>query len=293
MTQIPLLTTGLTGLVGSKLAQVFADTYEFNNLDINHPTSPVNITKLADVQRAIEASPAQFIVHFAAFTDVTAAWQQRGDKSGAAYQVNVVGTQNIVQAAAQRGVHVIHISTAYVFDGEKPTAYTEDDTPHPVDWYGQTKWEAEQAVMASPGPWTILRIDFPFRSDPIDRPDIVRTTINNLHLGRPLFTDHFFGPTFIDDFVREIDWVRRSGTQGLFHATNGEQWNDFQLGQLLNEQHHLGLDIKPGSLTEYLKTSQRPFLRNTALDTHKLRAVSDVQSHTVTDALALVELQSV
>lgn len=273
----PILTTGLSGLIGSKLASDFAEKYDFQNLDINHPTHPTDITKLADVQRTFAASPAEFVVHFAAFTDVTAAWQQTGDTSGPAYQVNVVGTENIVRAAAETGKHVIHISTAFVFDGEKTEPYLETDPTHPIEWYGETKVLAEQAVQATTAPWSILRIDFPFRSDPFPRPDIVRKTVANLQKGYPLFTDHHFGPTYIDDFVKVIDWVIRTRATGLYHASSGESWTDYDLGKLLNEHFQLGLEVKAGSLAEYLKTSNRPYQKNTALNCEKLKKSLDFE----------------
>ncbi len=283
-----LLTTGLSGLVGSKLLSTFGDAYTFENLDINHPTEPTDITNYDSVMTQLSNNDANFIVHFAAFTDVTAAWQQSGDTTGIAYKVNVTGTENLVKAAASTGKHLIHISTAFVFDGEKETPYTEADAMHPIEWYGQTKALAEEAVQASSSPWTILRIDFPFRSDVFPRPDIVRKTIANLELGRPLFNDHHFGPTFIDDFVKVIDWAIRTKATGLYHASAGESWSDYEFGQTINDLHHLGYDVKHGSLTEYLKTTNRPYQRNTAMDCSKLQKALDFSQLSVKDALSKV-----
>ena len=161
---MPLLTTGLSGLVGSKLAQSYQDKYDFINLDTAHPIHPTDITDLDQVKWAVSHSSAEFIIHFAAFTDVNKAWQDRDNKSGPTYQVNVVGTDNLVKAASEMNHHLIHISTAFVFDGDKPNLYQETDQPHPIEWYGQTKAWAEEIVQSADCPWTILRIDFPFRS---------------------------------------------------------------------------------------------------------------------------------
>jgi dTDP-4-dehydrorhamnose reductase len=292
MAKVPLLATGIKGLVGSKLMSSFADHYSFESLDISDPVQPVDITNAAQVLESFQKSTAQAVVHFAAFTDVNAAWQQKGDQSGLTYQVNVVGTENIIKAAEQTQKHLIHISTAYVFDGEKTTPYTEEDQPRALEWYGETKLLAEERVKAAQTPWTIFRIDQPFRSDAFARPDIVHKIVAGITSGKlyPQFTNHFFGPTFIDDFVKVIDWAVRTQSTGLFHATSGEQWSDFDFASLVNDTLQLHGEIKPGNLDEYLKTIQRPYQRNTALDTSKLEAVLDFPLRSVKEAVAQVTL---
>lgn len=287
---ISIVGTGLSGLIGSKLVSDYANTYNFSNLDISSPSQPVDITNPDQVRTALEQSDAEFVVHLAAFTDVNAAFAQEGDKNGPAYKVNVTGTENIVSACEAFNKHIIHVSTAFVFDGMKETPYTEADTPHPIEWYGQTKADAEQAVMSSGANWTVLRIDFPFRSDPFPKPDIARKTVANMHRGLPLFNNHYFGPTFIDDFVKVIDWVIRSGTTGLFHASSGERWNDYEFGMALNKALSLGLDVKAGDLNAYLQTTQRPYQRNTSLDCSKLTSVIDFELQPITEALTKVQL---
>lgn len=291
-TRQPLLVTGLKGLVGSKLGQLFADTYQFESLDISDPERPVDITNFDQVLTAFQNSQAGYVVHFAAFTDVNAAWQQKDDTSGPAYRVNVTGTENIVKAAEQTHKHVIHISTAYVFDGEKTTPYVETDEPHAIEWYGQTKLLAEQRIQAAQTPWTILRIDQPFRSDPFPRPDVVHKIAAGIKAGTlyPQFTNHYFGPTFIDDFAKVIEWVVRTSTTGIFHASSGEQWTDFDFASLVNHVHKLGGEIKAGDLIEYLKTVQRPYQKNTALDTSKLTQVIDFTLTPIEVAVAQTQL---
>jgi dTDP-4-dehydrorhamnose reductase len=285
-----LVCTGLSGLVGSKLAQRYADEYTFTNLDISNPDYPTDITDLGQVTKALEQNDAAFAIHFAAFTNVTAAWDQRDDKSGPAYKVNVVGTENLVKACQATGKHLIHISTAFVFDGANDGLYTEEDKLSPIEWYGQTKAWAEEAVTNSEIDWTILRIDFPFRSDSFPRPDIVRKTIEMAQKGYPLFDDHYFGPTYIDDFVKVVDWVVRTKQTGLFNACSGEKWSDFTFAQAINNAHHLGLTIKPGKLDAYLQTLQRPYQRNTTMSNQKLTSMLDFELQSIEDALAQVVL---
>lgn len=285
-----VLVTGANGLVGSKFTQAFADSYDFHSLDISNPQNPIDITDSAQVLKALENSDAQHVVHYAAYTDVTGAWKQNGDKTGIAYKVNVGGTQNIVNACNKTGKHLIHISTAYVFDGTKEDLYTEDDQLTPIEWYGYTKAEAERLITESQINWTILRIDQPFRSDTQVRPDVVRRIALGLQEGKlyPQFTNHYFGPTFIDDFAKVVDFMIRTNTFGLFNASSGEKWTDFDFAKNIKEICKLSGEIKPGDLDEYLKTLDRPYQKNTAMDVTKLKQVLDFNLHSVSDALKLV-----
>lgn len=264
--------TGLNGLVGSKVVSELADRCSFENIDIRHPISPVDITNEQQVMEFFNRSSAQVVLHCAAFTDVTAAWHQRGEKDGLAYQINVLGTKNIAQACAQTGKYLVHLSTAYVFDGTKPTPYLESDTPNPIEWYGQTKLEAEQMVQEFAQDWAIVRIDQPFRSDKHLKLDVVHRIIQQLNDGTlpPQFEDHTFGPTYINDLARHLGWFLETKTTGIFHGTSGESWTDYkfatQIASLLGRKETL----KPGSLQAYLKTTQRPYQANTSLNIGKL-----------------------
>ncbi|GIK83913.1 MAG: NAD(P)-dependent oxidoreductase [Patescibacteria group bacterium] len=285
-----VLVTGANGLVGSKFTQQFADTYDFVSLDISNPLNPVDITQSASVLKALENTQAKHIVHYAAYTDVTGAWKQNGDESGIAYKVNVDGTKNIIAACEKTNKHLIHISTAYVFNGEKEGLYSESDELSPIEWYGHTKAEAERAVTESNIKWTILRIDQPFRSDTQVRPDVVRRVAQGLTDGTlyPQFTNHYFGPTYIDDFARVVDFIIKTDTIGLFNASSGEKWTDFDFAKLVNETLQLNGTVKPGDLDNYLRTLDRPYQRNTAMDVSKLKSILDFELLSVKEAVKTV-----
>jgi dTDP-4-dehydrorhamnose reductase len=284
--------TGGKGLVGSRFVSDFADKYDFLHLDISDPVTPVDITKFDQVMNALANTGVTGIVHFAAYTDVTGSWKQTGDKSGIAYQVNVVGTETMVQAANELDAQLIHISTSYVFDGEKDELYLEDDQTNPIEWYGHTKAWAEEAVEKSAKNWTILRIDQPFRPDVFPKADIVQRLLAGLREGTlyPQFTDHYFGPTFIPDFAKILDWSLRTKATGLFHASSGEKWSDYEFACAVAKAHDFDpAIIKEGSLAEYLKTSERPYQKNTAMNNQKLRGALDFEVKKIDTALSLLK----
>lgn len=272
MTKKHILGTGLSGLVGSKLVEMFSQQYEFQNLDLS---MGVDITDEKLVHDAVEKSPAETIIHFAAFTDVTRAHQEQGDRTGVTYKVNVIGTKNIAQAAKKFGKHLIHISTAYVFDGEKEGLYVESDPMHPIEWYGQTKAWAEEEVVNSGVEYTILRIDQPYRQDDFPKPDILHRIKKGLEEGTlpPMFTDHTFTATSIETFSEWIQQIIEKKITGLYHATTDAMTTDYQFAQKVKEQFGLSAEIREGSLIEFLKTANRPYQKNTAMDNAKLKKV--------------------
>ncbi|HPS40815.1 MAG TPA: SDR family oxidoreductase [Candidatus Woesebacteria bacterium] len=288
MSKIPLIGTGLNGLVGSKFVTDFSNRYDFDNLDLRNSIRPIDITDEKQVLAVLSRSKAKFVVHMAAFTDVTAAWKQTNDQNGLCYLVNVRGTQNLVKACDKTGKHLIHLSTAYVFDGLKKEMYLETDPTNPIEWYGKTKALAEEIIISSNINWTILRIDQPFRNDPFPKIDTLHRIIEGISSGQlyPQFSDHFFGPTYINDLAKIIDLIIRQKITGLYHATSGESWSDFTFAQLINEHFGFNFDLKEGSLAKYLATNNRPYQKNTALNTDQIKKHLDFKLKTVKQAIA-------
>lgn len=270
MSKIPLLGTGLSGLVGSKFVEMFADRYECKNLDLS---TGVDITDETAVRQAVEHSPARSILHFAAFTDVTRAHQEHGDKSGLVYTVNVLGTRYLAKAAQEFGKHLVHISTAYVFDGEKDGLYTEDDPINPIEWYGQTKAWAEEEVEKSAATAVIFRIDQPYRQDDFPKKDLLHRIKEQLENGTlpPMFTDHTFTATKIEEFAKTLDFAIQQQLTGLYHATTDPKTTDFEFAMQIKKQFNLPGEVKPGSLAEYQKSASRPYQKNTAMSTDRLK----------------------
>lgn len=287
MSQLPtIITTGASGMVGSRVIEVLQNHFHFTNLDIRSVPS-VDITNPSAVISALTASTATWVIHFAAFTDVTKAHEENGDTSGLTYKINVEGTSAVVKACEATGKKLIHISTAYVFDGNKQTPYTEEDAPKPIEWYGATKAMAEEVVLGSEIQATILRIDNPFRATPFSKPDIVARICSKLKDGTlpPQFTDSHFGPTVIEDTARIIKWAIEADASGIYHATNNESWSPYDFAKEIAKKMGLSKSVKAGSLQQFLLTTPRPYQANTALDCSKLLKDSSLTLSSVSEAV--------
>ncbi len=136
-----IFVTGGSGRMGSELLPRLIK----HGWEVIAPSSQtVSITNVDSVTRAISTAQPDIVLHMAAYTDVAKAEQDHT----ACYAVNVVGSRNIARASAQIGARLVHISTDYVFDGEKGM-YKETDAPNPSNYYSLTKAIAEEAARAT------------------------------------------------------------------------------------------------------------------------------------------------
>jgi dTDP-4-dehydrorhamnose reductase len=289
-TKPTLLVTGLSGMVGSRFAALYGEKYNFVNLDL---TSGIDITNEASVDRVFVDNPQSVgIIHLAAYTNLNAAAEQEGNTDGVCYQVNVTGTEVIAQAAARHKKYMIHISTDYVFDGEKTEAYTEADSPNPIEWYGKTKYMAEKAVEATGTDFVILRLAFPYQAKPM-RPDFIakmRSGFEN-HSLYPLFADHFITPTFVDDVAAVFDYAAKNKPTGLYHMTGSSSHSDFEIGQMVKQTFEYEDEVQSGSLEDYLKANPRPYQQSLKIDNSKLQKEFGIRMRTLEEGLAEIKNQ--
>lgn len=286
-----ILTTGLTGLVGSRLPELYPDNqYADLSLDTGH-----DILKPETLDPSFATSEATLVIHFAAFTDTNAAWNDKGNKDGLCYQLNVVGTQNIVNLCKKYNKHLIHISTDFVFDGQKTKPYIETDHRLALDWYGQTKLLSEMTVESAKIPHTIVRIAYPYRAKFDSKIDLVRKIITKLQKEEicSLFDDQVTTPTFVDDIAHGLARIIDKPKQGIYHLVGSSSQSLYSLGLLI--AHIFGFDpnlIKPASLSDYLSTpNSRPYARHATLSNEKFIRDYDYVPLDLTSGLKNLKVQ--
>jgi dTDP-4-dehydrorhamnose reductase len=144
-----ILLIGKNGQLGWELQRSLAPlgdvvTYDYPEIDLGKPASLPGLVR--------EVNP-QVIVNAAAYTNVDKAEIE----PELARAINAVAPGVLAEEAKWLNAAFIHYSTDYVFDGCKGAPYVESDAPHPLNVYGQTKLEGEQAVQAVGGAYLVLR----------------------------------------------------------------------------------------------------------------------------------------
>jgi len=208
---------GANGQLGSDLVAAFAA-----NGDSVQPLthSDIEISDPDSVARALEAIQPQVIVNTAAMHHV----ENCERDPVKAFQINAVGARNLAFESRQLGAVLMHVSTDYVFDGEKDQPYVEEDVPRPLNAYGISKLAAEHFVRA-----TTAR-HFVIRSSGLYGTSLCRAKggVNFVELMLKLANERgevkvvdseFVTPTSTAELARQIVRLSRSECYGLYHAT--------------------------------------------------------------------------
>lgn len=292
MTKPPILGTGLTGLVGSRLVELYSNDFDFHNMDL---TTGVDITNRSSIEEFISSHPSDILIHFAAFTNVSAAHEQVGNKEGSCYQVNVEGTRNIANICKDKGIYLIQISTDFVFSGKENKEYTEDDPPDPIEWYGQTKAIAEKVVQDSLSNYSIIRLTYPFRANYDLKPDIIKNILKGLKNNNlpPQFADSIITPTFVDDIAHALNVFIKKKPLGIYHVVGSSHLSPYELARKVASVFGYGESlVKKGSLEEYKETTSRPYQQYLRTSNKKIKQELGINMSSIDEALEILKSQS-
>lgn len=276
MTKPKIIGTGLSGLVGTRIVELLKDKFEFVDFSLD---TGVNLLDSKNLTQAFEKNKdAVAVLHMAAFTDTNAAWEQRGNKSAICYQLNVQGTQNILDLAKKHNQYLIYISTDFIFDGNKSTPYLETDTPNPIEWYGETKYLGEKVITDSGYTnYNISRITYPYRAKFDTKPDIIRKVLTKLQNNEEvkLFSDQICTYTFIDDIASALGYFLENKNTGIYHLVGSSSHSPYEMAKLVAKVFDLDQNlVKASSLDEYIKSQpegSRPWQKTLITSNQKVK----------------------
>ncbi|MFH1832573.1 MAG: SDR family oxidoreductase [Candidatus Levyibacteriota bacterium] len=285
-----ILGTGLSGLIGSRLVELL-DEYEFENLSRETGFDIIDKEKLIE---NINSSDASIIFHLAAKTDVDECEKDKSlGENGEAWKINVLGTENVVQACQLSKKKLIYVSTDFVFDGRNPPSdgYSEDENPNPINWYSKTKFEGEKIVQNSNLDWIIIRLAYPYRSNFVKK-DFVRLLIEKFNKNEKLamVTDHIMTPTFIDDIAGAFDILIKQNQKGIFHVVGSQSLTPYDAACLIAKIFDFDASlIEKTTREEFFKgRAPRPF--NVSLGDDKIRRLG-VRMKTFEEGLLEIKKQ--
>ena len=227
----------------------------------------MDITNREEVNRVVKEFAPNVIFHCAAWTAVDKA----EDMSDACYNVNVVGTKNVVDASLEVGATTIYMSTDYVFDGTKDGVYTEEDKVNPKSVYGRTKFLGEEEVRRNPKHF-ITRISWVFG---INGHNFIRTMLklSDNHSELNVVDDQIGSPTYTVDLAKILVDMSNSDKYGTYNVTNSEYCSWAEFAEYIFESNKKSVKVNKVTTEEYLeitgaKQAYRP--RNSKLDKSKL-----------------------
>lgn len=267
-----ILILGRDGQVGTALTATLAPLGEI----VSYGRAGADFAVPDDVARLVHRERPDFVVNAAAYTAVDKA----EDEPELARLVNATSPGRMAEAAAEIGARLIHISTDYVFDGEKAEPYVEDDATSPINVYGQSKLEGETAIAATTADSLILRTSWVHSASHANfAAKILELAAQRDEL--KVIDDQVGCPTsarLIADVIGRLIGRADAGRPvpaGLYHLTTEGETSRYDYAVFIIEQaRRLGAKLKverilPVPSSAFPTPAPRP--RNSHLSSHKLR----------------------
>lgn len=287
-----VLAFGASGLVGSKFLEINSQKYQIDAPDVTE----VDILDTAALEECFKKSSPDVVINFAAFTDVQGAEKDKDNKNCLCYKINVIGAENVAKVSNKFGVHLIHISTDYVFDGKKSDSpYTEEDSPNPINWYGQTKYLGETAVKDSGANAVIARLCMPYSARYELKGDVARFFLGAFQRGEEIIAieDQKITPTIVDDIANALSVLIDGKPNGIYHVTASTWTTPFEFALMIGKA--FGFDtnsVKKISMEEYNRGKLAKLLKNSWLDTSKFeKEFGSGVLHSVGEAIEIFKKQ--
>ena len=253
--------------VGSDIAPVYSGIADGSAVT-SMPYVQMDITDGDAVASVLAEVKPDVVVHCAAWTAVDAAEDEENREK--VFAINAKGTENIARVCQELDCKMIYISTDYVFDGQGECPWEPDDKNYaPLNVYGESKLQGEQAVSSILEKYFIVRIAWVFG---LNGKNFIKTMINvgKTHDEVRVVNDQIGTPTYTYDLSRLLVDMAETDKYGYYHATNEGgyiSWYDFCVE--FYKQYGLETKVTPVTTAEYgLSKAARPF--NSRLDKSKL-----------------------
>lgn len=260
MAQQRLALIGGNGMLARKVRELAPSQYEVVGFDLPE----FDLTDRAQVLAEMARLQPEVIINCAAFTNVDGCETQEE----LANRVNGAGPGYLAEAAQMVGAVLVHISTDYVFAGDKGSPYLETDPTGPLSAYGRSKLAGEEAIAASG-----LRRYFILRTSWLYGPGGKNFVETMLRLAAErdelrIVADQVGSPTYTGDLTQAIyhllAGMERSGSYGLYHFSNlGEtSWHGFA-EEIVTQARHQGELLRvervmPITTSDYPLPAPRP-----------------------------------
>ena len=247
---LKVLVTGANGMLGQDLCPIL----ERNGYDVFRTNSKImDITDYEAVCRVISENKPDIVVHCAAYTNVDKAEED----FETAKLVNSTGTENLAKVCAQKDITLVYVSTDYVFDGNKQSAYLPDDTPNPINNYGLTKFWGEEVIKKYCKKYFIARTSWLYG---IHGKNFVETMI--LLASKPelkVVDDQTGCPTWTVELSNGIMKLLKTDEYGTYHVCGSGNTTWYGFAREIFNQCGLEVNLKPCTTNDFPRPAKRPY----------------------------------
>jgi|SRR5690606_32543006 len=294
-----ILVTGSNGLLGQKLtdmalADPSVELIATSRGKNRHPARTgytyidLDILDRKRLESVITSHRPDVIIHTAAVTNVDTCQQ---DPDGCR-KLNVEAVRSLITLCEQLDIHLIHLSTDFVFDG-KAGPYAEDDAPNPLSLYGRSKLDAERLIQGSACRWAIIRTVLVYGVVPdLSRSNIVLWAKGALEKGQPInvVNDQWRTPTLAEDLAAGCLLVANKAAEGIFHISGKDAFAIHELVAAVADYWQLDKSlIREVGSSAFSQAAPRPKRTGFILD--KARSTLGYEPRSFHEGLAVVDRQ--
>lgn len=259
-----VLVTGGNGLLGRKLTSLLESENGYEFVSTNRST--LDVTDIDQLRSAVTKFKPEVIINAAAMTQVDQCEQQREE----CWKQNVGSVKNLVDICGANRIHLIHVSTDFVFNG-KEGPLDETAVPEPVNFYGESKLEGERIILDSRIDAAIIRtvLVYGVTSD-MSRSNIVLWVKKSLEEKKPIkvVNDQFRTPTLADDLAMGCLLAARKKAKGIYHISGEEMMTPYDIALKVAEYFKLDRSlITP--VTDFVQPAKRPLRTGFIVDKAK------------------------
>ena len=278
-----ILVTGASGQLGQAI-QFIASNYEDCKF-IFASSQDLDITNQDRVNHFFDTNKIDFCINAAAYTAVDKAESE----SEKAETINVVGPKNLAIACKKNKAKLIHISTDFVFDGSSSKPYSETDETNPLNIYGKTKLDGEQAVRDNTNEYFIIRTSWVYSQFGNNfMKTMLRLASERDSLS--IVSDQIGSPTNAVDLAKAIMQIITKtqhpipNTQyGIYNFSNEgmSSWYDFAAE--IFKINNVVIDVKPIPTSAFPTPAKRP--KYSLLDKSKIKNAFEIEIKTWQESL--------
>jgi len=293
-----ILITGSNGLLGQNLVKKLQEKHSHiiygvsrgknrikNNKNFTY--FDVDLTDKEEIVKLISKVKPQFIINTAAMTNVDTCELNKE----ACDKINVDAVKYLVELCELNDIHLIHLSTDFIFDGEKGY-YKESDKPNPVNYYGLSKLRSEEVIQNSNIKNTILRTILVFGLTAELKNNIVLWVKNNIENKQQInvVIDQLRMPTFVDDLVYACLYAIENGVEGVFNVSSNTLMSIYDMATEIANCFHLDKSFINPIPTSLLKQpAKRPL--KTGFDLKKSFSQLNLPPHSFSENLQVFKNQ--
>lgn len=271
-----IILLGASGQLGREWQRYFNLHTDDSLIVFPYTSGQLDITDHEEVVREISARQPDVVINCAAYTHVDQAELEK-DKAMA---INARAVENLAKVCKSNDIHLIHYSTDYVFPGKEedrkryPRGYPEDHQAEPVNWYGQTKWDGEEAIRASGCRHLIIRTTWLCG---LYGNNFVKTM---LKYGREkeelkVVNDQWGSPGYADEIVANSMNLYTADAKGTYHLTSKGLTNWAEFAEAIFDYSNIDVNVNAIPSEEYPTEAKRP--KYSKLDTSKAEKVEGVE----------------